>query len=174
MDKKVKIIILYKITFLAIFVIVFGKTFIGNTVSGRVHFPKEYVDKTLVMENGQKFTIFRTLTVNSKTPGTTGFAVFKVRFKFSGLKPEDNKRLSMIPVPFLVGMKGFRAKYWMINEDTGYFQGVYQWTSKEIAENYPDSFIFQLMTKRAASGTVSYEVLPDTDISDYIKYRFPK
>jgi len=174
MDKKFKIILLYKIAFLALFIIVFGKTFIGNAVTGSVHFPKENMGKTVVMENGQKFTLFRTLTVSRKTPGANGFAVFKVRFKFRGLTPEDNKRFSMIPVPFLIGMKGFREKNWMINEDTGYFQGVYQWESKEIAESYPDSFIFQLMTKRAAPGTVSYEILPDTDISEYIKNRFVK
>lgn len=82
---------------------------------------------------------------------------------------ETNKRLSMIPAPFLMGMKGFREKYWTFNEDTDYFQGIYQWESKEIAENYPGSFIFKLMTKRAASGTLSYEIIPDMVLSKYIR-----
>jgi hypothetical protein len=80
----------------------------------------------------------------------------------------------MRPAPFLIGMNGFREKNWMMNEDTGYFQGVYQWESKELAEDYPNSFIFKLMAKRAAPKTVSYEIFPDTDISEYIKNRIEK
>jgi hypothetical protein len=30
-----------------------------------------------------------------------------------------NKRLSIIPAPFLIGMKGFLEKCWMYDEDTG-------------------------------------------------------
>ena len=65
-------------------------------------------------------------------------------------------------------MEGFLEKDWTINEATNEFQGIYQWSSTEAAENYPDSFIFKLMTKRAAPSTVTYEIMPDTDVSDYL------
>jgi hypothetical protein len=67
------------------------------------------------------------------------------------------------------GIEGFREKYWTFNEERDYFQGIYQWESKEIAEKYPDSFILKRMTKRSAPGTWSYEIIPNTDLSQYMK-----
>jgi len=32
----------------------------------------------------------------------------------------------MIPAPFLIGMEGFREKYWTFNKTNDYFQGIYQ------------------------------------------------
>jgi hypothetical protein len=127
------------------------------------------VGTDLNMEDGKKFTVLRRLKVEAKNESTKGYAVFKVRFKFKSLELKTNKRLSMIPAPFLMGMKGFREKYWTFNEETDYFQGIYQWESKQIAEKYPDSFIYKLMTKRSAPGTLAYEVLPNTNLSEYIK-----
>jgi hypothetical protein len=69
---------------------------------------------------------------------------------------------------FLVFRTGFCEKIWAINEG-GYFQGIYQWESKEYAEEYPGSFIFKMMTKRSAAGTLSYEIIPDTLLSNYVK-----
>lgn len=169
MKKAVKIISLFIASILFLFFISIGKTFIGNILSGRVHFPDEYIGETLSMEDGQNFVVFRRLTVSGKNSDSGSFAVFKVKFKFKGFKPGTNKSLSMIPAPFLMGMRGFREKYWTFNENTDYFQGIYQWESKEIAEKYPDSFIFKLMTKRSAPGTLSYEIIPNTDLSQYIK-----
>jgi hypothetical protein len=65
-------------------------------------------------------------------------------------------------------MKGFREKIWTINDKTNEFQGIYQWSSKEAAERYPERLIFKLMTKRAAPGSVSYEIIPNTDIAVFI------
>ena len=161
------------VLFLAAIVLLFfltvGRLFISNILFGRVHFPEKNVRVTLKMEDGKEFTIFRRLQVEGRDNSTKNEAVFKVRFRFKSLELETNKRLSMIPAPFLMGTKGFREKYWTFNEKTDEFQGIYQWESKESAEKYPDSFIFKLMTKRAAPGTVSYEIMPDTDLSKYIE-----
>ncbi len=67
-----------------------------------------------------------------------------------------------------MGMEGSQEKDWTINEATNDFQGIYQWSSHEAAVKYPDSFIFKLMAKRAAPGTVTYEIVPDTDLSEYL------
>lgn len=120
---------------------------IHNLFAGRVVLPKQYVGKVLNIDN-QDYTIFRHLKVDLKKTETSK-AVFKVNFKFRNLPANINKYLSMIPVPFLIGLSGFREKYWTISED-GYFQGIYQWHSEKAAENYPNSFIFRVMTKRAA------------------------
>ncbi len=107
-----------------------------------------------------------TVEGNEEGQGTT--SIFKVRFRFKNFSIGANKRLSIIPAPFLMGMEGFLEKDWTINEATNEFQGIYQWSSTEAAENYPNSFIFKLMTKRAAPGTVTYEIMPNTDLSAYL------
>jgi hypothetical protein len=136
---------------------------------GKVSLPKQYLGRAIIIDD-QEYSIFRCLRVDSQKAGNSA-AVFRVKFEFRNLPVVMNKSLSMIPVPFLIGLSGFREKYWTISED-GYFQGIYQWKSEEAAKNYPESFIFKLMTKRAAPGTVNYEVIPDTELSDYIERYF--
>jgi len=149
--------------------IVVCRNTISNLLSGRVHFPEDYVGKVIEMKDGQNYRIFRRLQIDGKSGNHNDKTIFKVKFRFRNLSPEANKRLSIIPAPFLMGMKGFREKIWTINEKTNEFQGIYQWSSRETAKRYPETFIFRLMTKRAAPGTVSYEILPDADIVEYIK-----
>jgi len=165
---ELKIVVLPVAAILLIFCLIIARTTIGNLLRGYVHFPKEYIGDVLKMEDGQMFTVFRRLKVDGKEDNHDDLAVFKVKFKFKNLSTGANKRLSIIPAPFLMGMKGFREKNWTINENTNDFQGIYQWTSREMAERYPDTFIFKLMTKRAAPGTVSYEIIPNTDLSEYL------
>jgi hypothetical protein len=137
-------------------------------INGYVQFPKDHVGEIFTMEDGQKFSAFRHLVVDPKRKNDISCAIFKVRFKFSKLPISINKRLSLFPTPFLIAMPGFRQKIWTINEK-GFFQGIYEWESKEYAEKYPKSFIFKMMTKRSAAGTLSYEVIPDTILSHYVK-----
>ena len=144
------------------------KVLFARLFNGRIHFSKAYAGKTLLMEDGKNFQVIRDLKVNTKQSPEKTAAIFKVRFKFSGLPLGVNKRLSMIPAPFLMAKPGFCEKIWTVSED-GYFQGIYQWATKEFAESYPQSFIFKMMTKRSAEGTLSYEVIPDTVLTHYIK-----
>ena len=153
---------------LLIFCLIIARTTLGNLLRGYVHFPKEYVGDVLTMEDGQMFTVYRRLKVDGKGDNPDDLAVFKVRFKFKNLSTGANKRLSIIPAPFLMGMKGFQEKIWTINKSTNDFQGIYRWSSKEAAMRYPDTFIFKLMTKRAAPGTISYEIMPNNDLVEYI------
>ncbi|UCH81264.1 MAG: hypothetical protein JSW20_01300 [Nitrospiraceae bacterium] len=169
MKKRRIIITISAFIILLIVFTVFADTFLHNVFSGRVDFPKEHLGENLVMEDGQEFIVFRRLKINNQNSGNDSAAVSKVRFKFKSFNSGTNKNLSMIPAPFLIGMKEFHEKYWTFNENSGYFQGIYQWESNESAENYPDSFIYKLMTKRADPGTLSYEIIPDTNISEYIE-----
>jgi hypothetical protein len=168
MKKRRGVILLSSLIVIFVLVIVFEHTFVLNIFSGRVRLPQEYVGADLTMEDRKKFTVFRRLQIEGGNHSTEQYAVFKVRFKFKSFNLKINKTLSVIPALFLVGMEGFREKYWAFDEDTDYFQGIYQWESKEIAEKYPDSFIFGLLTKRSAPGTLSYETMPNTDLSEYI------
>ena len=135
--------------------------------SGRIHFEKVFSGKTIKMEDSKTFQVIRDLKIDSRDELKSP-AVFKVRFKFSGLPLKVNKRLSMFPTPFLIAKPGFVEKIWTFSKDET-FQGIYQFTSKEEAEAYPSSFIFKLMTKRSAEGTLAFEILPDMILTDYIK-----
>ncbi|MBL7226293.1 MAG: hypothetical protein ISS59_09170 [Desulfobacteraceae bacterium] len=169
MNKKKILIFLSTFPILLILLTVFANTFILNVFSGRVHFPEKHIGQNLTMKDGKKFVVFRRLKISDKTNIANDRAVFIVRFQFRSLKSSINKRLSMIPTPFLIGMKGFREKYWTFDENSGFFQGIYQWESKEFADRYPNSFIFKLMTKRSVPGTLSYEIMSNTDLSEYIE-----
>lgn len=168
MKKKLTVGILFCIAVLILYGIVVGRKTIGNLLSGRVHFPEGYAGRVIEMKAGQNFRIFRRLQVEGESENHDDQTVFIVRFRFRNLSPDVNKRLSVIPAPFLMGMMGFREKIWTINEKTNEFQGIYQWSSQKAAERYPKTFIFRLMTKRAAPGTISYEIMSNTDIVEYI------
>jgi len=140
----------------------------GRIFSRQIHFSKIYVGKIFTMQDQKQFIVFRDLKVEPEKNEEKFKTVFKVRFKFSGLPLSVNKRLSMMPAPFLLANPGFCQKIWSVSKE-GYFQGLYQWATKEYAETYPNSFIFKLMTKRAAKGTVSFEVIPDTLLSEYVE-----
>lgn len=151
---------------LLIFSVTIARTFFFNIITGSVSFPDKYTGKKTTMSDGKTFTILRHLKVKGENDNESDYAVFIVRFKFSSLNLDINKRLSMIPAPFLMGMEGFRDKYWTFNEDTGMFQGIYQWSTRKSAENYPDSFIYNVMVKRSAPGTLAYKILPGVKLSD--------
>lgn len=168
MKKKRILIPLFSGVILMALLPVFANTFVKNVIGGRIHFPDKYIGAVLAMDDGKKFTVLRRLQVERDKMSTGQLAVFKVRFKFNSLSIGINKQLSMIPAPFLMGMEGFLEKYWTFEEETGYFQGIYQWESKESAENYLDSFIYNVMVKRSAEGTLQYEIIPDIILSEYI------
>jgi hypothetical protein len=171
MKKKRIVIPLFSLAVLIVLLTIFANRFVLNVLKGKIHFPEEYIGENLKMEDGQQFKVFRRLKVTTGKNNTGDSTVFKVRFKFKNLDIGINKSLSLIPAPFLMGMEGFQEKFWTCHAKTGYFQGIYQWKSKKFAEKYPESFIFKLMTKRAAEGTLSYEIIPHTDLSEYIEQR---
>ncbi len=130
-------------------------------LSGRLHFPKERVDETFTLGDDQVFMIFRQVIVNRPKgePPMPG-ALFRVRFRVADMTPDQNKRFSILPIPFFIGLPGFRSKLWMHDHATGESQGVYQWDTVDNAQNYANSFAMKFMTRRAESGSISHEVVP--------------
>jgi len=145
---------------------------IASLFRRRIHFKKKYIGKVLTMNDGEKFTAFRHVFLDSLVDvQNKSMAVFVVRFKFPKFSSKTNRRLSWIPVPPIVGQPGFRDKIWTINGTTGFWQGIYQWESAETAEIYIKSFPFELMLKRSIPDSISYEVFQDTLLSDFIRNR---
>lgn len=166
--KKRKIILLIIGVVLLLLSVTVARTFFYNIMTSRVSFPDDKIASDMTMSDGNSFKILRHLQVKGDGDNESDYTVFIVRFKFSSLSLEANKRLSMIPAPFLMGMEGFRDKYWTFNEETKTFQGIYQWSTAESAENYPESFIYNVMVKRSAPDTLEYKILPGTKLSNLI------
>jgi hypothetical protein len=134
---------------------------LGNVARNRVHFPKDRIGETITMDDGRKFMVFRQAVVDRRDgkrmrPG----ARFIVRFHLANMSPAMNKPFSLIPMPFCIGVPGFRSKLWTLDVASGDFQGVYEFETGKDAENYAGSFAVTFMTRRSVPGSVSYRILP--------------
>jgi hypothetical protein len=127
-----------------------------------------YVGKTIQMENGDKYEIYRHIKSNHKITGDQEL-IFIVSFKFARFSHKINKKLSIIPMLLITGFPGFRAKMYAVNKKTGYWRGMYQWESNKALEEYKKSFVLSMMNKRALSDTVKYDELHKHILNDYIE-----
>lgn len=131
--------------------------------SGRVKFDKEVVGKKIVMADKKEFTIFRRVVIKK---GSSSLqkpkGLFIVRFAPT-MEIKKNIRLSRIMLLIFMGFKGFRSKYWCVDEQSGLCQGVYEWESVADAERYSNSIAARNMTKRSLPGSVSFKVLTNTE-----------
>ena len=130
---------------------------ISLLLQGRIHFPKDRLGE--IVDEGEEFKIFRQMTLEpgNDQPEQPG-AIFKVRFQFASMSPEMNIKTSLIPIPFIVAQPGFRSKTWLLGQETGEFQGIYEWDTVASAEAYWTSFPMKLMKKRAVPESLSYEI----------------
>ena len=132
-----------------------------NLLTGRLHFPRERIGDSFTLGDDQVFTIFRQVIVDPpKGRQAKPRAIFRVRFRVANMTVEQNKRFSILPIPFFIGLPGFRSKLWMLDRTTGDSQGVYQWDTVQDAQNYANSFAIKFMTRRAVLGSISQEVRP--------------
>jgi hypothetical protein len=77
--------------------------------------------------------------------------------------------LSWIPILLIAGFPGFRDKLWMIDWKTDYWQGIYYWESVDAIEKYKKSFVLGIMNKRADDHSISYEIIKNRNINDYLQ-----
>ena len=127
-------------------------------LGGRIHFPKDRIGE-VVQGPVDDYVLLRTMVLDpgEGQPEKPG-AEFTVRFRFSRFSDRVNKRLSVMPAPFIAAQPGFRSKSWILSEESGVFGGVYQWDSVEDAEAYWMSFPMRLLKRRAVPESLSYEI----------------
>ncbi len=129
--------------------------------TGRLHFHRDTIGQVVTLPDGARFTVFRDVTLDLAEPSTRlPGARFQVRFRVAGMSPAANKRFSWLPVLFFVGLPGFRAKRWLLDEATGEFMGLYQWDTLQAAQAYAGSFAMRFMTMRAVPGSLTWAVEP--------------
>jgi len=136
----------------------------------KLHFPSNYNNQILHVDDGTEFRIFRHMHLKSSSQSETG-SIFIVRFQFKKFSHNTNIILSRIPILLIAGFPGFRDKLWMIDWKTDYWQGIYQWENSEAIEKYKKSFVLGMMNKRAIDNSISYEIIKDGSIDDYLQNR---
>lgn len=75
-------------------------------ITCRMRLSKQYLHKTIKMESGKKFVIFRHIT-SYPLNQVDGACVFIVNFKFARLSHKANKLASIIPMLMIAGFPGF-------------------------------------------------------------------
>ena len=125
-------------------------------LSGRVQFLRGDVGRTLTMDDGERFTVFRHVKVDAPGEPTGAFIV---RFTPARMSVRQNIRFSLLPMVPLLGLRGFREKYWSVNEQTGQCQGLYAWQTVADAQAYASSVALRFMTGRSLPGSVSHQIL---------------
>jgi hypothetical protein len=68
----------------------------------------------------------------------------------------------------IAGFPGFDVKIYGVNKRNGYWQGMYQWQSKQVLEEYKRSFVFRMMNKRAIKSTLRTMELENQNLTDFI------
>ena len=142
-------------------------------IISKLQFPSSHTNKILRTDDGKEFKIFRHMHLKSSSQSEAG-SIFIVRFKFKKFSHKTNTRLSKIPVLLIAGFPGLRDKLWMIDWKTDYWQGLYQWESVNAIKNYKKSFVLGMMNKRAINKSISYEIIKDKNLDDYLQSRILK
>ncbi len=101
-------------------------------------------------------------------------SIFIVRFQFE--KFSHNTRHVRLCCKntdcyYCSGFPGFRDKLWMIDWRSGYWQGIYQWKNAKAIEEYKKSFVLGIMNRRAKAQSISYDIINDSNIDDYLQSR---
>ena len=143
---------------------------LGRVLLGRLKYSKEYVGATLKMENGEAYHIFRHVKLIPQFPDEKG-TVFIVNFKFARFSHNVNRFISQFPMLLITGFSGFRVKMYAVNQQTGYWLGIYKWESKKALDAYKKSFVLRIMNSRAIDGSVTYHELDNYSLNDYIDER---
>ena len=126
---------------------------LGLVLTGRIGFPKTLAGRMVTRRDGKRFVIFRqAVAAPGPAPEGEKAAVLCFRFRFAAGTPALNRRLSLIPIPLIVGYPGFRTKIWSLNDETGAFIGLYEWDSMADLEGYLGSLAIRLMKKARRAG----------------------
>jgi len=134
---------------------------LGRMLAGHVHFDRQRHGEVLVMENGERHRVFREVRVGpAGAAGPESTVKLTLRFKFARFSPAVNERLSLIPIPVIIGMPGFRQKTWTHCEETGYSQGIYLFASARQAEAYRVSPVIRVLRRRTVEGSFTWELDP--------------
>lgn len=128
----------------------------------KVLFHRDDINKVLEMEDGHKFRVFRHVVIRISDK-TRAKAVFIVRFTPANITVKQNILFSLLPMMIFMGFKGFRSKYWCVDDRSGMCQGIYEWETITDAQNYSKSIAMRFMTNRSIPGSVTWKVIDQSN-----------
>ena len=109
-------------------------------LTGKLGMSREFTGCETVSDDGQVFTIFRQIK-KRKAEFSDSHVTFVVSFRFAHLSHRANKLASIIPMLVIAGTPGFVQKLYAVNEENGFWQGMYEWRSANHLEAYQKSFV---------------------------------
>lgn len=137
-------------------------------IVGRLKYSNEYVGTTLKMEKGEEYQIFRHIRSVPQSRDEKG-SLLIINFKFARLSQKTNRFVSQFPMLLITGFPGFRVKMYAVNQENGYWLGLYQWESKHALDAYKKTLVLRVMNRRAREGSVTYTEVDDCGLFDYIE-----
>ena len=124
-----------------------------DVVRGVLRFPREDLGRA-IGDGPSRYVVFRHMTRTAAGHGGQGApCVFEVTGEFKTVGRRKNRRLSAIPVPFIAVQPGFLSKRWAMGRETGGIMGRYEWTTRDDALDYYDSFPMKMMRSRVRPET---------------------
>ena len=141
---------------------------LARFLTGALGFNRLYVGMVIQGDENRSFSVFRHVRSNRSTDGENG-AVLLVRFRFRSLPDCINRVVSLVPMLLITGFPGFRAKMYGVCQADRFWMGMYEWKSVQALEKYKQSFVLKMMNRRAATGSVSYRVLPKMRLMEFVE-----
>ena len=129
----------------------------------------EYLGIELKYEDGNVFRVFRNIKAQ-KQDSSFDSCVFVVSFKFARLSHKANEVASFLPMMLIAGFPGFIQKMYAVNDQSGYWMGMYEWKSKQHLDAYKKSLVFRMMNKRAVNESVSMMEARNSVLEGYIHH----
>jgi hypothetical protein len=139
-----------------------------DILAGNLKMSQEFVGCETISDDGKPFIIFRHIK-KRKLEFFDDRTTFVVKFKFARLSHQANKLASIIPMLLIAGFPGFVQKFYAVNNDSGYWQGMYEWKSVNHLEDYKQSFVYRMMNRRALKGTVQSRTISNCHLTDLIE-----
>lgn len=139
-------------------------------VTGKLILSTKYLGTKLCNEKGYAYKVFRNISkVNNSISPAPQPCVFTVSFKFKHLSHKANKIASIIPMLLISGFPGFSQKLYAVNNNNGFWMGIYEWESKQHLEAYKNSFVLRMMKKRAIPTSISMLEKENFNVNDFIQ-----
>lgn len=135
------------------------RTYIVGRLWFNIYFPRSNIGEQIKIGNRDHAQIFRQVVVWKQSMDDKFAVLFHVAFHLKSMSQRMIKLYSRFPIPFLVGLPGFCAKFWCFDAQKGDFHGFYKWQSKEHAEEYSKLYAMEFMSKRSVPGSIQYEIM---------------
>lgn len=126
---------------------------------GRVHLPRDHVDRQLRFADGTRGRVYRETSVDRPPPADP--CVLVVRFRLRGLRGRGHAVFrweSLLNVPLFAGFPGFVSKLWLAHDSRGRYRGLYEWDGPRDAEAYARA-LWRVLALVSVKGSIDYRLV---------------